>query len=140
MRTKLPHGVIAKTNLSDPMDPQRLTLKQLREPAYRLWFKYIEPKIVVMGNAPEDCWCWDVDKRVHKIDNWYPQVWATLNPDKRRPVMQNMNARRFIAAMFWDYPKEYSIYRNKAICTQFNCVRPSHLIIAPHNNKEAKYG
>jgi hypothetical protein len=108
----------------DPMNPSRLTLSAMRKKPYSLWLKYIEPKLIIMGPEAEDCWCWDVDKRVHRTENWYPQ-------DAANPEKSNMSVRRFIAHMFFKFPDHYSICRNTAICTQNNCVRPSHMIISP---------
>jgi len=124
---------------SRPVDA-KFTLAELRKDPYHFWLRYIEPRIVCMGTSPEDCWCWDFNKRTHKPNNWYPQVWVSYNLNVEHPVRKMVNARRFIMELFYEFPPEYSVYRDKNICTSYNCVRPSHLIIAPHNDSKAKYG
>ena len=124
--------IIKKFKGPDPLDPFKLTLAQMRKPPYDLWTRFIEHKLIILGPEPEDCWCWDVDKRVHNTENWYPQVWATFKPNVKNPDKTNMNARRFIAQMFWEFPEEYVVTRNQSICTQNNCVRPSHILISKY--------
>jgi len=137
---KLRPKVIARQRTIDPLNPSQITLAEMRKYPLNLWLKYIEPRIIIMGNAPEDCWCWNVGKREHDVSKWFPQMWASWHPERKNPVMQNMNVRRFIAQMFYEFPEAYSVYRNKKICSSYNCIRPSHLIIAPHNDPEAKFG
>lgn len=137
---KLHPDVKAITRFTDPMNPDMLTLADLRKPPYSLWLKFIEPRIVTMGTEKEACWCWDIKNRNHDPSKWYPQAWVSFRPEVENPVYQNVNVRRFIAQMFWHFPEHFSVYRNKDICPNYNCVRPTHLIIAPHNDGRAKFG
>lgn len=126
-------------NTADPM-PGGLTLKELRKAPYNLWLRFIEHKIISMGTAPEDCWCYDLGGRNFDPALWYPQGMVSFNPFDKLPVYRKMNLRRYVARLFWDFPEHYIVYRNKNICTCFNCLRPSHLVIAPRGDMEAKFG
>lgn len=137
---KLPHGVKSKFGKIDPMNASELTLQDMRRKPYSLWLKYVEPNIVVLGHEDDDCWCWDVKNREHDVSKWVPQVWATTMPEAENPAPRRWNARKFIMELFYEFPSSYSVFRNKAICSKYNCIRPSHMIIAPMNNRDAKYG
>lgn len=125
------------SNHPTPISPNHWTLQELRRQPFNLWLKFIEPKLVVFGPHEDDCWCIYGRNRNKVVD---PVITATQDFEGRIIETKSHNARKFVAEIFYDFPVYYSVYRNKDICTCINCVRPSHLIIAPHNDRIAKFG
>ena len=84
----------------------------------RAWLQYIEPKVMRGGFLP--CWVWTGKVHVHTGRGLF---------NYRGKQVQ---AHRFVAQIFWDFPPEYWV---KLTCTTLNCVNPAHLVIEPVDRK-----
>jgi hypothetical protein len=127
---------------ADPVNPERWKLSQLNTHPYDNFMKYIWPKLIVFGYGDEECWCMDCERRNTAIDDWDAQLLAAWNYKDRHPVKKQWTARMLTGRVFYEFPEgpDWCVYRDKDICLQPNCVRPTHLIPSPRNNTRAKYG
>ena len=133
-------GVKPRVNSVNPLNAKEWTLDELRKEPFHLWLHYIEPKILAFGNEDGDCWTVDSRKR-NNLEDWTPQVKAAWDYFKaEHPTKKNWTMRQLAGAIFYTFPEGYCVYRDKDICNSYNCVRPTHLIIAPRNNARAKFG
>jgi len=130
----------------DPL-PKTLTMERMRQFPYDHWLRFIEGKITVHGHGEHDCWVWDPkneSRPLTDIATWTPQSEMTWRYKDRGAIKKVWNVRRFVAYLFYEFDVDddlsYSVYRRKGICSWPNCVRPSHIIVAPHNNSSAKTG
>lgn len=127
-------------NESDPFNPRDWTVHQMRTNEFtQRWLKYIEPNLMVFGIELGDCWCWLDKKGRPIISEWTPQRQIAWNWEDDVPVIKTWNMRQLSARIFFEFPDHWSVYRDKDMCINPNCVRPLHLIPAPHNHPEAKF-
>ena len=132
-------GLYPGVKLKVDLDIEKLDLISLRKPPLNRWLKYVEPYLIILGTHEVDCWCWDLGGREHDISKWTPQHIVQNKPERPDSPRYRANMRRFVAETFYEFPRHYVVYRDKRICTSFNCLRPSHMVIAPRNDKGAKF-
>ena len=84
----------------------------------REWLRYVEPYIE-RNLGP--CWIW-----VGALDRQgYPKI--SIAKDLVTGKASTVMVHRYVAGMFWDFPKKYYVTQS---CGVRNCVNPNHLIIS----------
>jgi hypothetical protein len=134
-------GVRIRSKDVDPINPERWEMKRFHNHPYNNFTRFILPRLIIFGYGDDECWCVDCRTR-DRIDNWDPEIRASWNWQDEAPVFKTWGCRQLVGRVFYDFPdgNDWCVYRDKDICSQPNCVRPTHLIPAPRNNTRAKYG
>jgi hypothetical protein len=108
-------------------------------PPYKVWMRDIQPRLL-FGLGSKGCWAWDTRGTDVSAGKFYPVIRVPVEEWDHRKGKHSVNVRRYIASMFWDYPEDYVVYRDKARCDIYNCVNPHHFMITYRNNSDFKFG
>lgn len=136
-----PRVKLRRKGQATALSPQHWTIDELRKPPFNRWLRFIEPRIVVLGTHDADCWViYGKEGATNRAKPVTPVISVPKEVNGIFVGSVPVQARRYVADIFFEFPGNFSVYRDKRICTCVNCVRPSHLIIVPHGDYDARFG
>ena len=103
--------------------------------------KYVIPRIYIY----DECWAWigrqntinkgtpyEYHQQLISVPVYDPKTFDPKVKGKKN-IRKTILAHRYVASFFWFDIKGYDVKRDSKVCTQYNCVKPSHLIVGYHN-------